>query len=82
MRMVGRVLKAEDAEATDRLLRWIDWPGALAFVSLLAEGCSAERAELAGWSEPEGREAAEEEEGEEEEGGDGGVEEGGPTPDA
>ena len=51
--MVARVLEAEDPDAADRLAKRIDWPGAMAFAALLAEGRSAERAELAGWSEPE-----------------------------
>ena len=52
-RAVGRVLRSEDAGAADRLGRRIDWPGAKAFAALLAEGRSAERAELAGWSDEE-----------------------------
>ena len=50
-RAVSRVLRSEDADAADRLGRRIDWPGARAFAALLAEGRSAERAELAGWSD-------------------------------
>ena len=48
---MGRVLRSEDAGAAERLGRRIDWPGAKAFAALLAEGRSAERAELAGWSD-------------------------------